>query len=91
MANNVDNTEKDMLPANGSEQQIEDLKQSDTKQTYYNPTDVYELSQEHRAYLLERHGTLELDPIPGFGDADPYNWTSHKVGKDISGHISADF
>lgn len=37
------------------------------------------LSHEHREYLLRRHGTLELDPIPMPTDADPYNWPTWKV------------
>jgi hypothetical protein len=37
------------------------------------------LSPEHQQYLLQRHGTLELDPIPGMGSADPYNWPVWKV------------
>jgi hypothetical protein len=37
------------------------------------------LSQEHSQYLLDRHGTLDLDPVPGPGDADPYNWPTWKV------------
>lgn len=37
------------------------------------------LSKDHRDYLIERHGTLELDPIPGMGPADPYNWPEWKV------------
>lgn len=37
------------------------------------------LPKAHRDYLLERHGTLELDPIPGMGPADPYNWPEWKV------------
>ena len=32
------------------------------------------LSPEHREYLLARHGTFDLDPIPAMDDADPYNW-----------------
>ncbi|OJJ43252.1 hypothetical protein ASPZODRAFT_146273 [Penicilliopsis zonata CBS 506.65] len=36
------------------------------------------LSSKHREYLLERHGTLELDPVPGMGPADPYNWPTWK-------------
>lgn len=38
-----------------------------------------ELSEEHRQYLLARHGTLDLDPLPGPSEADPYNWTNSKV------------
>lgn len=37
------------------------------------------LPKAHRDYLLERHGTLELDPIPSMGPADPYNWPEWKV------------
>lgn len=44
--------------------------------------DAANLSQEHRDYLLKRHGTLELDPMPGFGDADPLNWATWKVNID---------
>jgi hypothetical protein len=38
------------------------------------------LSEQHRDYLLQRHGTLDLDPIPSMDPADPYNWPSWKVG-----------
>jgi hypothetical protein len=37
------------------------------------------LSREHRDYLLNRHGTLDLDPMPDMKDADPYNWSAKKV------------
>lgn len=47
--------------------------------TYYSSSEMNALSKEHREYLLQRHGTLELDPIPGYGDADPYNWSTTKV------------
>lgn len=36
------------------------------------------ISQEHRDYLLQRHGTLDLDPIPSADPADPYNWPRWK-------------
>lgn len=36
------------------------------------------LSQEHRDYLIKRHGTLDLDPIPSDDPADPYNWPGWK-------------
>ncbi|KAL4928626.1 putative MFS multidrug transporter [Aspergillus undulatus] len=32
------------------------------------------LSEQHQAYLLQRHGTLDLDPVPSMDPADPYNW-----------------
>lgn len=37
------------------------------------------LSKPHRDYLMERHGTLDLDPIPAMDPADPYNWPEWKV------------
>ncbi|KAL2821759.1 major facilitator superfamily domain-containing protein [Aspergillus cavernicola] len=36
------------------------------------------LSGAHRDFLMERHGTLALDPIPSMDPADPYNWPSWK-------------
>lgn len=42
------------------------------------------LPKAHRDYLLERHGTLELDPIPGMGPADPYNWPEWKVSEHLT-------
>ncbi|KAK3937522.1 major facilitator superfamily domain-containing protein [Diplogelasinospora grovesii] len=36
------------------------------------------LSEEHRQYLLQRHGTLDLEPVPDMTDNDPYNWPKHK-------------
>lgn len=47
--------------------------------TYINTGAAAGLSQEHRDYLLARHGTLELDPIPDMGDQDPFNWPTWKV------------
>lgn len=41
--------------------------------------DAARLSPAHRDYLVELHGTLELDPLPGYGNADPYNWPKWKV------------
>ncbi|ORY58462.1 major facilitator superfamily domain-containing protein [Pseudomassariella vexata] len=49
-----------------------------THGTYIEKEAIDQLSGEHRQYLLHRHGTLDLDPIPGYGDADPYNWTTWK-------------
>ena len=37
------------------------------------------LSEDHRQYLLARHGTLDLDPIPDMNNADPYNWPQWRV------------
>lgn len=68
--------EKDIYGRNSAERHVEQLT---NVATYYNSHDTHELSEEHKAYLLQRHGTLELDPMPGYGDADPYNWSSRKV------------
>jgi hypothetical protein len=43
------------------------------------PEALTELASQHREYLLQRHGTLELDPVPAMDDADPYNWPTWKV------------
>lgn len=40
------------------------------------------LPKAHQDYLLQRHGTLELDPIPGMCPDDPYNWPEWKVSND---------
>lgn len=37
------------------------------------------LSPEHEQYLLQRHGTLDLNPVPQPDDADPYNWPQWKA------------
>ncbi|KAH8695582.1 putative MFS transporter [Talaromyces proteolyticus] len=37
-----------------------------------------ELAPRHREYLIQRHGTADLDPIPAMDDADPYNWPGWK-------------
>ncbi|RDH36959.1 benzoate 4-monooxygenase cytochrome P450 [Aspergillus welwitschiae] len=36
------------------------------------------LTEDHRQYLIQRYGTVELDPIPDMTDADPYNWPTWK-------------
>lgn len=66
-------------PGDSSNTHVERLGTSAQQVMLGKPSSVDALSEEHRAYLLERHGTLDLDPIPGFGDADPYNWSSTKV------------
>ncbi|AEO68579.1 uncharacterized protein THITE_2145700 [Thermothielavioides terrestris NRRL 8126] len=44
-------------------------------EAFYVEDRVALLTEEHRQYLLARHGTLDLDPIPDMNDADPYNWS----------------
>lgn len=50
----------------------EELKRAES-----NPSEP--LSPEHRAYLLERHGTVDLLPLPSADPADPLNWSQTKV------------
>jgi hypothetical protein len=49
--------------------------------TYYteNGDEEPQLSESHHTYLLKRHGTVSLDPIPSADPADPYNWPAWKV------------
>lgn len=47
----------------------------------YHKEGAGELSPEYRDYLMSRHGTVELDPLPDMNDADPYNWPKWKVRK----------
>ena len=66
----------------------EALDQQPTHGTYIEKDQVVNLSQEHREYLVKRHGTADLDPIPAFGDADPYNWPQWKVSQNLCKVIS---
>ncbi|RLL97711.1 hypothetical protein CFD26_106368 [Aspergillus turcosus] len=36
------------------------------------------LSQAHQQFLLERHGTINLEPIPSMSPNDPLNWPQWK-------------
>ncbi|EMD63418.1 hypothetical protein COCSADRAFT_143386 [Bipolaris sorokiniana ND90Pr] len=57
----------------------EDLEHAATHGTYLGKEEASHLSEEHRQYLLQRHGTLDLDPLPTMGAADPYNWPQWKA------------
>jgi len=57
----------------------EALEAQPTHATYIDKDGVVNLSQEHHDYLVRRHGTADLDPMPAFDDADPYNWPQWKV------------
>ena len=37
------------------------------------------LTLEHEAYLVQRHGTADLQPLPSMDPNNPYNWLSWKV------------
>lgn len=57
-------------------------------QTNLEPEEIAALPQEHRDWLQQRHGTLELNPVPDNSDADPYNWTTPNVGLETSMQLS---
>ncbi|KAJ5827835.1 Major facilitator superfamily domain general substrate transporter [Penicillium robsamsonii] len=65
----MDSQHQHIEGANAS-QVMESAKKCD----FYVEDRVAHLSEEHRNYLLAKHGTLDLDPIPDMTDADPYNW-----------------
>lgn len=62
----------------GSGEYLETVDQTATHATYFEDASA-QVSPNHRQYLIERHGTHNLDPIPDTGDADPYNWPTWKV------------
>jgi hypothetical protein len=37
------------------------------------------ITAEHRDYLIARHGTADLSPLPTMDPADPLNWPAWKV------------
>ncbi|KIX92754.1 uncharacterized protein Z520_11606 [Fonsecaea multimorphosa CBS 102226] len=44
----------------------------------------HQLTPEHEAYLLERHGTTDLEPLPSADPNDPYNWPSWKKNANLT-------
>jgi hypothetical protein len=66
-------------PTKSESEHAQHLRIAQTHETYYDKDEIAALSVEHRDYLERRHGTLDLDPVPAFGDADPYNWPTWKV------------
>lgn len=79
MATAIEHASTDKEFATDVPQYNEDLEHANTHGTYLDPVEASHLSEQHRQYLLQRHGTLELDPMPSMGDADPYNWPTWKV------------
>lgn len=66
-------------PNNGSEKDVENAESLHLQSTYLGDGEASHLPNEHRQYLLQRHGTLTLDPLPSQDPADPYNWPDWKV------------
>ena len=78
-------------PTDASKKSDSDQLEFGPRATYIPTNDASGLSQEHRDYLLKRHGTLELDPIPSGDPADPYNWPFWKKTANlilVSFHVS---
>ena len=59
-------------PTSNADATIMDSEKSSGRQEADSPKPS--ISSEHRNYLIARHGTVELDPLPSPNDADPYNW-----------------
>ena len=78
--------EKDLVAE--TNQNGESLAEQPAHATYIDKDQVVNLSQEHHDYLVRRHGTADLDPVPGFGDADPYNWPQWKVSQQSIRHLT---
>ncbi|KAI5958722.1 uncharacterized protein KGF55_005720 [Candida pseudojiufengensis] len=38
--------------------------------------EALEISEEHKQYLIAKHGTYELTPLPSMDDNDPLNWSN---------------
>ncbi|KAM3080526.1 hypothetical protein ACMFMG_005472 [Clarireedia jacksonii] len=69
-----------MEPKDSSAPSVEypkDINHTTTHATYYEDSTAG-ISEEHKQYLLDRHGTLDLDPLPSSSPADPYNWAHRK-------------
>jgi hypothetical protein len=43
-----------------------------------------DLSPQHRDFLIARHGTADLKPLPTMDPADPLNWPAWKVNPHYS-------
>ena len=56
-----------------------DIEHHGTHPTHLERDEIRSLSNEHRQYLVTKHGTLDLDPVPSMADVDPYNWPTWKV------------
>ncbi|CAK9441485.1 uncharacterized protein LODBEIA_P53530 [Lodderomyces beijingensis] len=51
---------------------------ADSKVEYISSEDdgpASELTEEHKQYLIAKHGTYQLDPVPSMNDEDPLNWS----------------
>lgn len=42
---------------------------------------LQQISEEHKEYLISKHGTWELEPLPSMNDDDPLNWS--QISKNV--------
>ena len=40
---------------------------------------IAHMTDSHKEYILQRHGTLEIDPMPSEDPNDPHNWPRWQV------------
>lgn len=70
---------KDTLPTENIKSDSEYMEKVEHGQVTTTNLATASLPQPHQDYLLQRHGTLDLNPIPSLSGADPYNWPTWKV------------
>lgn len=75
----ADNVPKNHHPDKKLGEHCEDVQDTEAQALSSSSDATRALSQAHRESLMQRHGTLDLDPIPDPRDADPYNWPQWKV------------
>ncbi|KAK6460363.1 major facilitator superfamily domain-containing protein [Scheffersomyces coipomensis] len=49
----------------------------------FDPVAFSELDQEHHDFLMQRHGSVQLDPLPSSDPLDPLNWPDWKKNFEI--------
>lgn len=69
-------------PPTGSDERVESVKDFVVESSLDRETDEVvstgDLTPFAREYLVNRHGTTDLDPMPSAHDADPFNWPRRK-------------
>lgn len=68
-------------PSNSTDKHLEGHKEEQIERlaTYDRSFPASNITDAHRDYLIERHGTYQLDPLPDFTNADPLNWSNSKA------------
>jgi hypothetical protein len=71
----IEHTPPQTMSTSSSSEKADTFDQSNHVENITNQT----LTSEHRDYLIERHGTVDLEPMPSMDPVDPLNWPSWKV------------